>query len=58
MTEPIDLPVIDEPPKSGVWVDHEEWFGDLSDDEIAEGNRLGGAIDPDDDDDNGGVDDE
>lgn len=55
MAEPRELPPIDDPPKSGVWVDHEEWFGNLTAEEIAEGNRLGQTIDIDDDDDNGGV---
>lgn len=26
MTEPIDLPVLDSPPKSGIWIDGEDHF--------------------------------
>jgi hypothetical protein len=41
----------DEPPRSGVFVDHDDLEPD--DDELAEGERLGLEIDPDDDEDNG-----
>lgn len=48
--DPIDLPV-DEPPSDGVWRD---WDGaQLAPAVVAEGNRLGAAIDVDDDEDNG-----
>jgi hypothetical protein len=41
----------DEPPKSGVFAD---WDGVQHEpDVVAEGNRLGAVIDPDDDEDNG-----
>jgi hypothetical protein len=52
VTEPDDeLPRLDDEPKSGVYVDHDD--ADLTDDDIAEGQRLGEAIDVEDDDDNG-----
>ena len=54
-SDAVELPAVDDPPKTGRWVDHEDWFEGLSEDDYAEGNRLGSAIDPDDDDDNGGV---
>lgn len=44
MPELIELPQIDEPPRSGLFVDHETWFGNLTDDEIREGLRLGAEI--------------
>lgn len=50
--EIIELPA-DEPPEDGVF--REVDFRSLTDEEIEEGNRLGREIDPDDDDDNGGV---
>lgn len=53
MADPRDLPAVDEPPGSGVFVEHDEF--ELTDDEIAEGNRLGERIDPDDDEDSGDV---
>lgn len=46
------LPILDEPPKSGVFVDHDD--EPLTDDEIALGNALGEVIDVDDDDDASG----
>jgi hypothetical protein len=50
--EPTTGPV-DTPPSSGEFVD---WEGAQLDPEtVAEGNQLGRDIDPDDDDDNGGV---
>lgn len=50
MTDPDDLlPVLDEPPKSGVFVDHDD--AELTEDEIALGNALGKAIDLGDDED-------
>lgn len=49
MTEPIELPQIDEPPL--IWLDPE--VAELSFDEMDDGNRLGQTIDPDDDTDNG-----
>lgn len=49
-TEP-ELPVLDEPPKSGIYIDHDA--APLTEDEIALGNALGEVIDVDDDDDNG-----
>ncbi len=52
MTEqPIELEP-DRPPKSGRWADEHPTPTPA---EIAEGNRLGREIDPDDDQDNGGV---
>ena len=53
MSDPADLPAVDEPPRSGVFVEHDEL--ELTDAEIAEGNRLGQVIDPDDDEDSGDV---
>ena len=52
MAEP-ELPQVDEPPRSGVFVEHDEL--ELTAAEIADGNMLGEAIDVDDDDDNGGA---
>lgn len=49
MTKP--LPAIDTPPKSGRYVEHDEFH--LSDDEAHEGNTLGLLIDTEHDDDNG-----
>lgn len=46
-----DLPAVDTPPRSGVFVEHDELV--LTEEEIAEGNALGEEIDVDDDDDNG-----
>jgi hypothetical protein len=43
----------DDPPRSGEWVDPEDFYADPTDDELAEGDRLGRTIDVDDDDDNG-----
>lgn len=49
---PEEMPV-DQPPKDGTWAD---WDGAQHDPAtIAEGNRLGNTIDPDDDNDNGGI---
>ena len=36
---PVILPVVDDPPKTGVWVDPEEW--EVTDEEVAAGNALG-----------------
>lgn len=47
------LPAVDTPPQSGAFVEHDELV--LTDEEIAEGNRLGGSIDILDDADNGNV---
>jgi hypothetical protein len=46
-----ELPVLDSPPRSGVFIDHDA--APLTEDDIALGNVLGEEIDPDDDDDNG-----
>lgn len=55
--EPTDnddfLPALDEPPKSGVFVDHDA--EPLTEDDIALGNALGEVIDVDDDDDAGSL---
>lgn len=52
MTEPEpELPALDSPPKSGIFIDHDD--AELTDDEIALGNALGEAIDVDDDNDDG-----
>lgn len=50
-TEPV-LKQLDTPPKSGVFVDHDD--EPLTADDIAVGNALGEVIDIDDDDDRGG----
>lgn len=50
-TEPV-LAQLDTPPKSGVFVDHDD--EPLTDDDIAVGNQLGEVIDIDDDDDRDG----
>lgn len=52
MTEAKPLPILDSPPKSGVFVDHDDL--ELTDDDIALGNALGDVIDVDDDNDDGG----
>lgn len=41
MSENIKTTPKDEPPKSGVWVDQEDFFPELTEEEIAEGERLG-----------------
>jgi hypothetical protein len=51
MTEPEILPVLDEPPRN--YVDPHDVLADLSEEEMAEGERLRQQIDPDDDEDNG-----
>jgi hypothetical protein len=43
----------DDPPSSGQWVDPEEFIHNPTDEEVAEGERLGNEIDIDDDEDNG-----
>lgn len=43
----------DEPPKSGEWVDVHDVLAEPTEEEMAEGERQGQAIDPEDDDDNG-----
>lgn len=50
MSDPTELPA-DESPKSGEWVDPEEFVP--TEEEEAEGKRLGETIDTDDDEDNG-----
>ena len=45
--EPLMLPV-DEPPKSGAWVDAEDFLANPTAEEVAEGERLG-ALSPDED---------
>lgn len=49
MTEPDEemLPILDSPPKSGVFVDHDD--SELTQEEIDLGNALGQVIDVDDD---------
>lgn len=47
-----ELPVLDEEPK-GDFIDIENFFEDITEEEIAEGNHLGETIDTDDDDDTG-----
>lgn len=49
--EAVELPVLDDPPRSGVFVEHDDL--ELTDDEISAGNDLGEAIDVDDDQDAG-----
>lgn len=46
-----ELPVLDEPPKSGVFVDHDD--EPLTAADVALGNALGALIDVDDDNDHG-----
>ena len=43
----------DDQPSSGVWVDTDEVIHNPTDEEVAEGQRLGEAIDTDDDEDDG-----
>lgn len=47
----MDLPILDSPPRSGVWVEHDEI--ELTPEEIAEGNRQSAEIDVTDDHDTG-----
>lgn len=54
MSEPVELPALDDPPKDGTYAP-ELIELELTDEEIAAGNALGQAIDPDDDEDNGGL---
>lgn len=50
----VELPAVDAPPADGIYRDAEvRAFGALTDDEVADGNRLGLIIDTDDDEDNG-----
>lgn len=52
MAHPYDkLPVLDSPPRSGVFVDHDDLV--LTSQDIERGNELGDLIDVDDDDNNG-----
>lgn len=51
MSEPVQLPVVDTPPRSGVFVDFDD--EGLTPEQREEGNRLGREIDIDDDFDNG-----
>jgi hypothetical protein len=53
MSEDDLLPELDEPPKSGVFVEHDH-LGALTPEEIALGQELGRAIDVDNDDDRDG----
>ena len=43
----------DSPPTSGEWVDTDEVLANPTEEELAEGKRLGETIDPDDDEDSG-----
>ena len=43
----------EEPPRSQVWNDSEEFFENITEEEMAAGEFLGKANDPDDDEDNG-----
>lgn len=45
MSEIIELPIVDDDPKSGVFVDSEEFFVSPTEDEVADGNHLGTTID-------------
>jgi hypothetical protein len=47
------LPELDTEPSSGVYIEHDDLTP--TEEEIAEGNRMGETIDWDDDDDNGGI---
>lgn len=51
-TDEVELEA-DEPPKSGEWVDVHDVLMNPTEEEIAEGDRLGSTIDPEDDEDNG-----
>lgn len=53
MSDVIELPVLDDDPKSGVFIDSEEFFESPTEDEVADGNHLGETIDHDDDADTG-----
>ncbi|UFU03425.1 hypothetical protein LQF12_02105 [Ruania suaedae] len=52
MTDPVVLPPIDDEPKDGTYAP-ELLELELTEEEIAAGNALGEAIDPDDDEDGG-----
>jgi hypothetical protein len=43
----------DDPPKSGEWVDTDDAIAEPTEEELAEGQRLGELIDVDDDEDSG-----
>lgn len=47
-----ELPVLDDDPASGEWVEHDD-LTPLSEDEVADGNHLGATIDLNDDTDTG-----
>ncbi len=47
-----ELPVLDSPPKSGIFIDHDD--EPLTDDDVDLGNALGAVIDIDDDTDRDG----
>lgn len=51
MTEPEQLPELDEPPRT--YVDSHDVIEQASGEDIEKGVRLGQTIDPDDDEDNG-----
>lgn len=53
MSEPRQLPVIDDDPKDGKEVHLEDL--ELTEKEIADGEKMGRQIDIDDDEDNGGI---
>jgi hypothetical protein len=53
VAEPVELPQVDQPPRAGVFVEHDDLA--LTAAEIADGNMLGEAIDVDDDNDSGGA---
>lgn len=52
MADDKPLPALDSEPE-GEFVDVEDFFGDLTAEEIEEGNHLGATIDTDDDEDTG-----
>lgn len=49
-----DLPA-DEPPKSGEFVDHEEFFANVTAEEMEDGRLMGEQIDPENDEDGGEI---
>jgi hypothetical protein len=54
LDDPMNLAVYpDEPPTSGDWVDTDDVIAEPTEEELAEGQRLGEEIDPDDDDSTG-----
>lgn len=53
MTEPVPLPQLDNPPRSGKWVDPHDPIEEITPEQVEAGEYLGARIDIDDDEDSG-----